>query len=70
MIIELSKKKCVFDSPLMIESEVLFNSKVNLYNYMYNHIPRLFGRENIYFFLSEIQIQLCTKLKTVLMKII
>ena len=47
VIIELSKKKCVFDSPIMIGSEVLFNSKCNLYNYMYNIIPGLFGRENI-----------------------
>ena len=49
IIIELSKKKCVFDSPIMIGSEVLFNSKCNLYNYMYNIIPKLFGRENIIF---------------------
>ena len=49
IIIELSKKKCIFDSPIMIGSEVLFNSKCNLYNYMYNIIPNLFGRENIIF---------------------
>ena len=47
LIVELSKKKCVFDSPIMIGSEVLFNSKCNLYNYMYNIIPTIFGRENI-----------------------
>ena len=46
-IIDLSKNKCIFDSPIMIGSEVLFNSKCNLYNYMYNFIPNLFGRENI-----------------------
>ena len=46
-IIELSKNKCVFDSPILIGSEILFNSKCNLYNYMYNLIPTLFGRENI-----------------------
>ena len=46
-IIELSKTKCVFDSPVLIGSEILFNSKCNLYNYMYNIIPTLFGRENI-----------------------
>ena len=49
IIIELSKKECIFDSPIMIGSEVLFNSKCNLYNYMYNIIPKLFGRENIIF---------------------
>ena len=47
IIIELSKNKCIFDSPIMIESEVLFNSKCNLYNYMYNIIPTLFRKENI-----------------------
>ena len=47
VIIELSKKKCVFDSPIMIGSEELFNSKCNLYNYVYDIIPGLFGRENI-----------------------
>ena len=47
LIVELSKKKCIFDSPIMIGSEVLFNSKCNLYNYMYNIIPKFFGRENI-----------------------
>ena len=46
-MIELFKKKCIFDSPILIGSEVLFNSKCNLYNYMYNIIPNLFGRENI-----------------------
>ena len=47
IIIELSKNKCVFDSPILIGSEVLFNSKCNLYNYMYNIIPGLFERNNI-----------------------
>ena len=47
IIIELSKKKCIFDSPIMIGSQALFNSNCNLYNYMYNIIPNLFGRENI-----------------------
>ena len=49
VIIEMSKNKCVFDSPILIGSEVLFNSKCNLYNYMYNIIPKLFGRDNIIF---------------------
>ena len=49
IIIELSKNKCVFDSPILIGSQVLFNSKCNLYNYMYNIIPKLFGKENITF---------------------
>ena len=47
VIIEMSKNKCILDSPILIGSEVLFNSKCNLYNYMYNIIPELFGRKNI-----------------------
>ena len=38
VIIEMSKNKCVFDSPILIGSQILFNSKCNLYNYMYNII--------------------------------
>ena len=49
VIIEMSKNKCIFDSPILIGSQVLFNSKCNLYNYMYNIIPKLFGRDNIVF---------------------
>ena len=49
VIIEMSKNKCVFVSPILIGSQVLFNSKCNLYNYMYNIIPELFGRDNIIF---------------------
>ena len=49
VIIEMSKNKCIFDSPILIGSEVLFNSKCNLYNYMYDIIPKLFGRDNITF---------------------
>ena len=47
LIINLSQNKTIFDSPIMIGSIVLFNSKCNLYNYMYNIIPNLFGRDNI-----------------------
>ena len=53
VIIEKSKNKCVFDSPILIGSQILFNSKCNLYNYMYNIIPDLFGRENIIFSLRD-----------------
>ena len=52
-IVEMSKNKCVFDSPILIGSEILFNSKFNLYNYCYNIIPNLFGRENIIFSLRD-----------------
>ena len=53
VIIEMSKNKCVFDSPILIGSQVLFNSKCNLYNYMYNIIPDLFGKENIIYSLRD-----------------
>ena len=53
VIIEMSKNKCVFHSQILIGSQVLFNSKCNLYNYMYNIIPELFGRENIIFSLRD-----------------
>ena len=53
VIIEMSKNKCVFDSPILIGILVLFNSKCNLYNYMYKIIPELFGRENITFSLRD-----------------
>ena len=53
VIIEMSKNKCIFDSPILIGSEVLFNSKCNLYNYMYNIIPELFGRDNITYSLRD-----------------
>ena len=52
-IIEMSKNKCVFDSPIMIGSIVLFNSKCTLYNYMYNIIPNIFGREKIMFSMQD-----------------
>ena len=49
VIVVMNKKKVVFDSPILIGSQILFGSKCNLYNYMYNIFPRLFGRENITF---------------------
>ena len=53
IIVEMSKNKCIFDSPIMIGSIVLFNSKCNLYNYMYNIIPKLFGKESITFSMQD-----------------
>ena len=53
VIIEMSKNKCIYDSPILIGSQDLFNSKCNLYNYMYNFIPELFGREYITFSLGD-----------------
>ena len=52
-IIEMSKNKTIFDSPIMIGSIVLSNSKCNLYNYMYNIVSELFGREKFIFSMQD-----------------
>ena len=48
-IIELKKVKVIYDSPILIGSQILMNSKCDLYHYMYNILPKLFsnGKENI-----------------------
>ena len=46
-IIAMNKLKCVYNSPILIGSIILQNSKVLLFDYMYNKFPRLFGKENI-----------------------
>ena len=48
-IIELKKVKVIYDSPILIGSQILMNSKCDLYDYMYNILPKLFsnGKENI-----------------------
>ena len=69
LIVNLSKNKTVFDSPIMIGSIVLFKSKCNLYNYMYNIIPTLF-EDKILFIRVEIPIQFFIKFKIVHTKII
>ena len=48
-IIELNKVKIIYDSPILIGSQILMNSKCDLYHYMYNILPKLFsnGKENI-----------------------
>ena len=45
----MSKNTCIFDSPILIDGQVLFNSKCNLYNHMYSIIPKIFERDNIIF---------------------
>ena len=49
IIVEMNKNKCIFDSPIIIGSIVSFNSKCNLYNYMYNIILELFGKKISHF---------------------
>ena len=65
-IIEMSKNRTIFDSPIMIGSIVLFNSKYNSYNYMSNIIPKLFVVK-ISYFQCKILIVLFIKSKIVLM---
>ena len=43
----MNKIKCVYNSPILIGSIILQNSKVLLFDYMYNKFPRLFGKENV-----------------------
>ena len=39
----------IYDSPVLIGSQILMNSECDLYDYMYNILPKLFsnGKENI-----------------------
>ena len=46
-IIEMNKVKCAYNSPILIGSIILQNSKVLLFDYMYNKFPKLFGKENM-----------------------
>ena len=46
-IIEMNKVKCVYNSPILIGSIILQNSKKLLFDYMYNKFPKLFGKENV-----------------------
>ena len=46
-IVEMNKIKCVYNSPILIGSIRLQNSKVLLFDYMYNKFLRLFGKENM-----------------------
>ena len=44
IVVELNKTRCVYDCPILIGVIILFRSKCNLYNYMYNINPELFGK--------------------------
>ena len=46
-IVEMDKVKAVYNSPILIGSTILQNSKVSLFDYMYNKFPKLFGKENM-----------------------
>ena len=43
----MDKVKTVYNSPILIGSIVLQNSKMLLFDYMYNKFPKLFGKENM-----------------------
>ena len=43
----MNKIKCVYNSPILIGSIILQNSKVLLFDYRYNKFPKLFGKENM-----------------------
>ena len=44
-VVELNKTKFIYDSPILIGTNILFNSKCNLYNYMYNINPKLLEKK-------------------------
>ena len=46
-IVKMDKVKPIYNSPILIGSIVLQNSKVLLFDYMYNKFPKLYGRENM-----------------------
>ena len=46
-IVEMDKVKTTYNSPILIGSIILQNSKVLLFDYMYNKFPILFGKENM-----------------------
>ena len=49
----MNKTRCTYDSPIAIGSSILFGSKCNLYSYMYNINPELFGKENIKYLMQD-----------------
>ena len=46
-IVEMNKMKTVYNSPILIGSVILQNSKVLLFDYMYNKFRKLLGKENM-----------------------
>ena len=53
IVVELNKTKCIYSSPIIIGTSIMFNSKCNLYNYIYNINPKLFGKENIKYLMED-----------------
>ena len=49
----MNKTRCTYDSPILIGANILSGSKYNLYNYMYNINPGLFGKENIKYLMMD-----------------
>ena len=47
IIVELSKVKVTYDTCMLVGSQILMNSKYDLYEYMYKILPKLFKKENI-----------------------
>ena len=43
VILEMEKLSVVYNYPILIGSIILQNSKVHMYNYLYNIYPKLFG---------------------------
>ena len=53
ILVEMNKTRCTYDSPILIGTSILFGSKCNLYNYMYNINLKLFGKENFKYLMQD-----------------
>ena len=49
VIVELSKVKVTYDTCMLVGTQILMNSKCDLFEYMYRILPNLFRKENITF---------------------
>ena len=47
IIVELSKVKVTYDTCILVDSQILMNSKCDLYEYMYKILPKLFKKQYI-----------------------
>ena len=49
----MNKTRCIYDSLILIGVNILFGSKCNLYNYIYNINTKFFGKENIKYLMMD-----------------
>ena len=49
IIVKLSKVRVTYDTCMLVGTQILMNSKCDLYEYMYKILPKLFKKENMTF---------------------